>query len=673
MRHIKAVCLLTFVLMVVAGAKAADIKGSVYGGGNVGNVVGATTVNLIGGTVNVDVYGGGMGRLESGTEGNTGYVSPVAAKVGDANVNLNGVENTSDEQQKTLYAEWGLVKGTEEDSPYTVPDASKGCVVKGSIFGCNNLNGSPLGTATVHIYATQRDGATRITNDGEVTNAKVNGVKNNGEWELETFDLKAVYGGGNLAPYYPSTETAGTVVIIDGCSRTSIGQVYGGGNAASTPATSVTVNGTYEIGELFGGGNGKDAYVLDEMTYENPGANVGYKSYAYHELSDGKYIVKEYTSTDGTDKDASTKEKRQANYAYGSGQASVDIHGGTIHSVFGGSNTRGNVRITAVTMLEELQGDDETPVCPFQVDEAYGGGKSAPMDAEAKLLMSCIPGLAAAYGGAEEADILGDVNLTITNGKFDRIFGGNNISGTIRGSITVNIEETGCKPIIIGELYGGGNLAPYSVLGYKQVTEDGQTTWQPREPSDGLEDDMENAFADPVVNVKSFTSIGDIYGGGYGEPAVMVGNPYVNVNVAMGGKTNHSSAAIGDGSKTNGGYPIPSHEQGKIGAVNNVFGGGNAAKVMGNTNVNIATTEEIYVAVPDKNITAETTEVSSYYTLSDSGTYEAASGKAVANTTYYEKQTVVGADIRGNVYGGGNNAEVTGNTNVTIGRENANN
>ena len=33
------------------------------------------------------------------------------------------------------------------------------------------------------------------------------------------------------------------------------------------------------------------------------------------------------------------------------------------------------------------------------------------------------------------------------------------------------------------------------------------------------------------------------------------------------------------------------------------------------------------------------------------------------------KKPVVGANIRGNVYGGGNNAGVTGNTNVTIGKE----
>ena len=52
-------------------------------------------------------------------------------------------------------------------------------------------------------------------------------------------------------------------------------------------------------------------------------------------------------------------------------------------------------------------------------------------------------------------------------------------------------------------------------------------------------------------------------------------------------------------------------------------------------------------------------------------TYEkcAVGSKAAANTTYYQRYDVIGADIRGNVYGGGNNAEVTGDTDVVIGQK----
>ena len=442
-----------------------------------------------------------------------------------------------------------------------------------------------------------------------------------------------------MAAYVPDPTTANeektrpaATVIIDGCDRTSIGQVYGGGNAASTPATSVTVNGTFEIGEVFGGGNGKDDITINGVTTTNPGANVEF--HAYEDNVEGR-----------TD----TPANRANYYGYGSGAASVNIYGGKIHSVFGGSNTKGNVRITAVTLLEEKSDTEGAACCKFDVDEAYGGGKSAPMDAEAKLLMQCIPGLKEAYGGAEAADIQGNVALTITNGTFNRVFGGNNLSGTIRGSITVNIEETGCKPIVIGELYGGGNEAGYSVRGYKQVTEgegvSAVTKWVPRTADDALEPGMTAAFADPQVNVKSFTSIGQVFGGGYGENAVMVGNPTVNINEVVGQQANTAAAEIADGEKVRDEYPVPSHAKGKIGAINNVFGGGNAAKVIGNTIVNVGTLEKItYVSVEDD---PDTTDVDESVT----------------------EHTVIGADIRGNVYGGGNNAEVTGNTNVNIGRK----
>jgi hypothetical protein len=333
-------------------------------------------------------------------------------------------------------------------------------------------------------------------------------------------------------------------------------------------------------------------------------------------------------------------------------------------------------------MLEEAGG------CDFCVDEAYGGGKSAPMDAEAKLHMACIPGLNAAYGGAEAADIQGNVSLTITNGTFDRVFGGNNLSGTISGSITVNVEEVGCRPIIIGELYGGGNQAAYSVYGYKA---EGTSYTIRRNNNDGTAISIPTIpysttqyFADPQVNVKSFTSIGSIFGGGYGSGATMVGSPIVNINEVVGTPETYPATGDFDSNGYKGknmtidghSVTLPSHKKTKIGAINKVYGGGNAAEVIGNTNVNIGTLGDVFVVVNDKNITVDETNVSNYYIRSGSGTLAdpynfdtKATGTAVEGVTYYEKKAVVGVDIRGNVYGGGNNAEVTGNTNVVIGKQ----
>jgi len=511
-------------------------------------------------------------------------------------------------------------------------DAAKGAIVH-QVFGCNDMNGSPKGTVTVHVYATQSP------DKDNISTKPAKGT--------ETFDVEAVYGGGNLAAYEPEggkNTNKSTKVIIDGCGLTSIRQVYGGGNAASTPATNVEVNGTYEVLELFGGGNGLDNLPDGRP---NPGANVGYKNYTVYEQVAEEWVAKDDPAYD-------TKEERTAGNSaitYGTGQASINVFGGTIHRVFGGSNTKGNVRQTAVTLLDENSG------CDFCVDEAYGGGKSAPMDAEAKLLMACIPGLQAAYGGAEAAEIQGNVTLNITNGTFDRVFGGNNLSGTINGSITVNIEEIGCRPIKIGELYGGGNQAGYSVYGYNA---DGT----PKESGTKI-------YEDPQINVKSFTSIGKVFGGGYGNGATMVGNPTVNVNEVYGKWYDDNLSIVGEDAKTSGNYPIPSHAKGKMGAINEIFGGGNAAKVIGSTTVNIATQEEVYLV---KQVAAGATLPAGCYTRSGAGTtaspfvYTEATGNASASVTYYEKKDVLGADIRGNVYGGGNNAEVTGATNVTIGK-----
>ena len=581
------------------------IKSNVYGGGELGAVDQNTTVNITGGTVGTKVvdpdnaannyvygtvFGGGKGSIDNITY-------PVGTPEGD----------------KTDIGEAGTVHGNVAvNLNQGVENSAKGGIVN-KIFGCNDMNGTPKGNVTVHIYKTQNNAASQIS------------TKTEGD-----YDVAAVYGGGNMAAYEPTAANDKTEVIIDGCDLTSIQTVYGGGNAASAPATHVTVNGTYEINELFGGGNGKDRLPSGD---ENPGANVGY--HAYPDAENHAYA---------------TKDDRIANYSYGEGKTLVEIFGGTVHAVYGGSNTKGNVRVEAHVTLEE---EEE---CDFNVDDAYGGGKSAAMDGDAVLEMRCIPGLKTVYGGAMDADINGNIILNITNGTYDQVFGGNNVGGRITGAIIVNIEETGCRPIIIGELYGGGNRAPYSVYGYTEkrddeyniiLDENGKTVWIP------VETGVTPMADDPQVNVKSFTSIGAIYGGGYGETAVMVANPHVNINVVEhSGTAAQTRTAKNDPTKYLADYEgadriidgdrviNPPHVKDKMGVIQNVFGGGNAAKVVGNPYVNIGTESTVD------------------YVTKFSGEENPRTGL-----------TVKGADIRGNVHGGGNMAEVKGNTHVTIGKQ----
>lgn len=602
----------------VVNISGGTIKSNVYGGAEMGTLAGNATIHVTGGTIGTtigtgdaayrygSVFGGGKGSTE----------------------NLPGIKQAGQINGNVLV-----------ELNHGVADDAKGGIVN-QIFGCNDMNGSPKGTVTVHVYATQGEGEDTLED-------KVAG----------RYDVEAVYGGGNLAPYEPTAATgteeekaqAYAHVIIDGCHLTSIRQVYGGGNAASTPASLVDINGTFEVEEAFGGGNGKDKLPTGA---DNPGANVGYHDFSAFEASSDP--------TTG----AATKALREANYSYGSGKASMNIHGGRIHRVYGGSNTKGNIRSVAVTMLEDVTG------CPFNVDEAYGGGKSAPMDAESRLEMACIPGLKAAYGGAEDAEIDGNVTLNITNGTFERVFGGNNVSGHIRGTITVNIEETGCKPIIIGQLYGGGNQAPYEAPAGQHG---------------------------PTLNVHSFTSIGEIYGGGYGKPATVTGDPYINVDVCEGlykdgftyanGRTPNDTTGTrsitfveykraynaetltwdfvdenGDGERDtetkNVEIYLPPHTAGKIGAINRIFGGGNAAPVVGNTYVNIGTHT-------GESIVFNTPVVKTVTT----GEGEGAVTTEEPTTDLERTHSVIGVDIRDNVFGGGNEAEVSGDTHVTIGKK----
>ena len=324
----------------------------------------------------------------------------------------------------------------------------------------------------------------------------------------------------------------------------------------------------------------------------------------------------------------------------------------------------------------------------------YGAGNNADQDGSSNIDLGCLEFLADMYGGAKNADVNSNIVLNIQSGRFNRVFGGNNLGGCIRGSITVNIEETGCHPIIIGQLYGGGNQAGYSVRGYKKNDDN---KWVPCEAGDPLETNMTAAFADPKVNVKSFTSIGEIYGGGYGESAVIVGNTNVIINECVGDNANEEMIMETVDDPDNPGQTItqstgisqntgqwihfvagtrkndqdqdediietvwqPEHKAGEIGTIGNVFGGGNAAPVHGSTNVLIGQLETVVFETPTTKIVTHTETVDGQ---------EVTTQVEELTTNADRTHTVIGVNITGNVYGGGNAALVTGDTNVLIGTE----
>lgn len=562
------------------------VTNGVYGGSNNTGTVNNVTMQIDGGQVgtssaNANVHGGGFGQatrvsqnveltLGSGCDATDGVTVYGDVYGGSALGYVNGTSATN-----TYHTYVSLYKGTIYGGLYggglgnsTVaanvygpvqvkvyggsvrPNDGTGENGSGGVFGCNNVNGTPAGTVTVDLYGTDPAEAG------------------------QEFALYAVYGGGNRSDY-----TGTPVVTIHGCDN-HIEYVYGGGNASDVAGTNVTIWGGH-IGNAFGGGNGfstTNNHTNASADHYNPGANI---------------------TTGGTN---------------------LTIHGGQIDAAFGGSNQYGRIdggiNVTVVEGVESgtdpCSGAAYAACTTNTIGELYGGGNEAPAQTSggdfitpSVTISSCDMEITNLFGGAKKADHGADINLVITKGKFQNVFGGNNLGGTITGNvtltlkggtminafggnnqggsitgtITVTVDSTGNDcPLKVENVYGGGNEAAY-------------------EPTD-------NTITSPVVNVVNGTVRNAVFGGGLGSAAGVTANPQVTI-----GGTGSKHAIVG-------GRLIADSDDGE----GNVYGGGSQADVL-STSANNGNTHVILTG---------------------------------------------NARVKGNVYGGGNQADVEGNTKVEM-------
>ena len=502
------------------------VSGNVYGGGNLADVSGSTDVNVNGGTVSTDVYGGGA-LADVGTNGSDSTKVTVTGGTIAGGVYGGGLGDNSHE---------ALVKGAVQVT------IDGGSVV--DVFGCNNVNGRPTSTVRVDInnnvgrnvfgggnLATYTGDPYVYINKGTVTGNVFGGgngdpndatqVKGSvtgtphvivgdmtvGHESYQAIVSGDVYGGGNAAKVVTGTPT---VEVLAKC-NTQIANVYGGGNAADVPATSVTIDGGTISGMVFGGGHG--------------------------------------------DKDA-TPTPIAANVA---GNTSVTVTGGTINQVFGGSNSNGTIGGTINVTI-----DRGTGACPMVISEVYGGGNYAASNA-CNITVGCTGADANeyidyVYGGANRANITGDIVLDITGGRINHAFGGNNNSGTISGDITVNVEwaTPACSDQYLGDVYGGGNLAAHT--------------------------------SDPAVNIKNGTVSGSVFGGGKGATAIVTGNPAVTIGDATASHVAIVTGNVyggGDAAAVTGNTTVTYNDNNASSTVAKLFGGGNEAGISGGTTVTL--------------------------------------------------------------------------------------
>lgn len=507
------------VLLTITGNS--HIVGDVYGGGALSNANtdanNTTTVNILGGTYDGNIYGGGQGRLADVDND----IVEVAAKV-------NGVVTVN--------------IGADDGAGKYSGDAN---LTASSVYGCNNTNGSPQADVFVNVYKTARTVGTNTVADAG-------------------YAIDQVFGGGNAADYAPMGGDASTkkaTVHIYTCDNT-IRRIFGGGNAAAAQGVATIVDGgRFDWG--FGGGNG-------EIT----AANIG------------------------------------------NGGVALTVNGGIFNHLFNGSNQNGTIGGSITATLTSSSGCEEnikeyfcgnnlmpittdlttTIVCnaehPVYITDLYGGSNLASITGNVTLTVEggVIDNVYAGSKGTNETDasISGNVLLNIYGGTIGNAFGGSNVKGTIGGTITVNVYENSECALSIDNVYGGGQLAPYShSAGY------------------------------PEVNIIKGTVNQNVFGGGLGAGAVVTGSPKVTI-----GAKRESVA-----------YPC------RVGG--DVFGGGNAAAINGNTYVEVTNR-----AVVNRNVFG--------------------GGNAAAVSTNTEVKLTGAAKVYGNVYGGGNQGQVGGDTKVIV-------
>ena len=515
------------------------VESGIYGGSNVtGSLSGNVTMHIDGGQVgtssqSANIHGGGYGSvtrvlgtvdltLGSGCDATNGVTVYGDVYGGSAEGRTNGDNYRNGNATTTVNMYKGTINGslyggglgTASNAAHVYgpvqvnviggsirPTDGTGENGSGGVYGCNNANGAPQSTVKVDIYGTDEPAS--------------------------GYALYAVYGGGNQSDYDGVPD-----VTIHGCNN-SIEYVYGGGNASDVAGTNVVIWGG-TIGNAFGGGNGFGA--------SNPGANI---------------------TDDGTQ---------------------LYIHGGNILYTYGGSNQKGYINSTITVEVDNVPESGNDPfcnkaygTCPTTIEELYGGGNEATATTSISQFIqpdvqikSCDVRIANLYGGARKANHNTDINLTVEGGIFQNVFGGNNISGIIggdinltlkggtmvnafggnnaggdvSGKISVIVEADGGCPLNVDNVYGGGNMAPYT-----------PTTTTLR----------------PEVTIKNGTVNNAVFGGGLGSGAEVTANPLVIV----GDNTTGYKAIVG-GTKIDG-TPGDGH----------VFGGGNAATVNGNTEVRI--------------------------------------------------------------------------------------
>lgn len=511
--------------------EGANVRNTVYGGGENGQVLGNTQVNINGGYVRASVYGGGKGSWQDTTiDANckTCYdYDTISGRVkGNTEVNLLG----GSVQWVYGGCSRALVDG---DATVNVGDSNLSCAgvtfhgsTHGGVYGSNQYVGSPKGDIHVNIYKTAHTATDSATFVGTAPTTP-------------TYAIGKVIGGGYQANYEPK-DGKQIYLNIYTCDNT-IQDVYGGGDAASVTNTTTIIRGG-RFDRVFGGGNGTSSPAHVTGT-----SNLTITAGQIHQLFGGSNSQGSVNNSIVTISHDSTSCPEDIDEYFGGGNeaditgdiATTIECGAKFRSVYGGSNKA------------DITGNVTLNINGGTIDNVYGGSKG-----------ETDPGESARQGlrDTAAANITGNVTLNIYGGTIKRAFGGSNINGNITGKIMVNVDwsQSNCAGKQLDTVFGASNLAAYS-------------------PSSSLNS--------PEVNLIHAT-VKDVFGAGKGESAKASAN--ANPKVTIGGDLSNTDkqaivtgSVFGGGDLADVGGVTTVTVQKKNSEVKYVYGGGNADTVGG--------------------------------------------------------------------------------------------
>ncbi|MBP3763314.1 MAG: fibronectin type III domain-containing protein [Bacteroidales bacterium] len=357
--------------------------------------------------------------------------------------------------------------------------------------------------------------------------------------------LYDVYGGGNYG--YNKRGYSSDVRILGGHVG---GKVFGGSNNKSTGSSNILMTGgTVEQG-IYGGCNNWGV-LLGDVNINILGGTVGSGIWPEASVFGGGYG--ENTTTSGNiTVNIGDSTTWQGPHIWG------DVYGGSqMGNVLGGDTVSSGYRVITYRINNASNSNRDpqystTPLATVAIDTAgrYDSNHKGTVSYFAGNIGGNIYGggygqngkSATSYGDVE-VRILGNLEHTDPTVSND-VYGANNLSGKPMGKVQVTIGSVDSvasgdrnRPLLRGNVYGGGNEAAY---GAASTT----TTLK--------------------VDMLSGTVMQSVFGGGRGTSAV------VNLPSGKPGLTNDRATQV--------------HiHNGSVRG--NVYGGGNAAKVVGNTKV----------------------------------------------------------------------------------------